>query len=60
MLFLMNLIREFGNPAEMELIRKSMQTLDGEIGSLLAEVNARESSSSSSFQIKVTLIRLHR
>lgn len=59
-LFLVNLIREFGNPAEMELIRKSMQALDGEIARSLAELDASVSPCRSSFHKKVALIRLHR
>lgn len=59
-LFLVNLIREFGNPAEMELIRKSMQALDAEIRRSLAEIDAPESPCPSSFHMKVALIRLHR
>ncbi|KAI7781489.1 hypothetical protein LA080_014665 [Diaporthe eres] len=58
-LFLANLIREFGNPAEMELIRKSMQALDGEIARSLAELEASISPCRSSFHKKVALIRLH-
>lgn len=59
-LFLVNLIREFGNPTEMELIRKSMQALDGEIARSLAELDASISPCRSSFHKKVALIRLHR
>lgn len=59
-LFLVNLIREFGNPAEMELIRNSMQVLDGEISRSLAELNASGPSRPMSFHRKVALVRLHR
>lgn len=59
-LFLVNLIREFGNPSEMELIRRSMQVLDGEIAHSLFELDATISPFRSSFQKKVALIRLHR
>ena len=59
-LFLVNLIREFGNPAEMELIRKSMQALDGEIQRSLAELETSGSPGPPSFHKKVALIRLHR
>jgi hypothetical protein len=59
-LFLMNLVREFGNPAEMGLIRRSMQALDAEICRSLAEIDALESPCPFSFHIKVALIRLHR
>lgn len=59
-LFLMNLIHEFGNPAEMERIRRSMQVLDGEISRSLAELTASASSCSMSFHKRVALVRLHR
>ncbi|KAH8749217.1 hypothetical protein F5883DRAFT_232412 [Diaporthe sp. PMI_573] len=58
-LFLVNLIREFGNPIEMEPIRKSMQALDAEICHSLAEIDAPGSPCPSSFHMKVALIRLH-
>lgn len=59
-LFLVNLIREFGNPAEMDLIRKSMQVLDEQISRSLAELNAFGSPCRMSFHGKVALVRLHR
>lgn len=59
-LFLMNLIREFGNPAEMDLIRKSMQTIDGELCRSLGELDSLDDPFASSFHMKVALIRLHR
>lgn len=59
-LFLMNLIHEFGNLAEMERIRKSMQVLDGEISRSLAELTASRSPGRMSFHRRVALVRLHR
>lgn len=59
-LFLMNLIHEFGNPAEMERIRRSMEVLDGEISRSLAELKASGSSGPMSFHRRVALVRLHR
>lgn len=59
-LFLMNLIHEFGNPAEMERIRRSMQVLDGEISRSLAELMAPGSPGPMSFHRRVALVRLHR
>lgn len=59
-LFLTNLIHEFGNPAEMERIRKSMQVLDGEISRSLAELTTSGSPCLMSFHKRVALVRLHR
>lgn len=58
-LFLVNLIQEFGNPAQMDLIRKSMQVLDGEISRSLSELDAHESPDALSIQKKIALVRLH-
>lgn len=59
-LFLMNLIHEFGNPAEMERIRNSMQVLDGEISRALTELTASGSPGPMPFHRGVALVRLHR
>lgn len=59
-LFLMNLIHEFGNPAEMERIRNSMQMLDGEISRALAKLTASGLPGPMSFHKRVALVRLHR